>query len=236
MNKRVAIEKINKMGKVGNVLINISKVLVGIGIVACLALFIASMILPENFLRIKSTNNVEISMDLAALNVDMSTIDENDFIAGMNEGLKVDVSVKAADKDLAFDRIEGSVVTMSSGDDVKNINTKDAIYLGMAGLLTCIMCFVTLVFCGRLCKSFAKCESPFEEKIIKNMRLFGYSLIPWVILDSIGKSLFNSFINGHFQMNISLNLTTIVIVVFVLVLVYIFRYGAVLQQESDETL
>ena len=74
------------------------------------------------------------------------------------------------------------------------------------------------------------------ENVIKKMRGFAYSLIPWVILNSTSRSMIDSLLNGKLNVQVSLDITMLIIVLIVLALVYIFQYGAMLQQESDETL
>ena len=97
--------------------------------------------------------------------------------------------------------------------------------------------FASVYFFGNLAKAFRYCVSPFDANVIDAMRKFAYSLIPWVVLDSVtataasglGGSLGNS-------VNININLGMLFMVLVVFGLCYVFRYGAVLQQESDETL
>ena len=67
-------------------------------------------------------------------------------------------------------------------------------------------------------------------------RLTTIALIPWTIVSTIINSILDSAKSGSASVSITLDLGVVLIVLAVLVLVYIFKYGAVLQQESDETL
>ena len=108
-----------------------------------------------------------------------------------------------------------------------------AVVIAAVGLA---MTFITLWFVGNLCKAFRDCQSPFEENVIKKMKHVAIALIPWCIISSVSDSTFNSIVSGKPSFSLSVDLGMVLIVLVVLVLVYIFKYGAVLQQESDETL
>jgi hypothetical protein len=86
-----------------------------------------------------------------------------------------------------------------------------------------------------LCKAFAKCNSPFDEEVIKKMRLFAISLIPWSVFSMLGNYMI-AYMSGSPKVNLSINIAVVFTIVVIFALTYIFRYGAVLQQESDETL
>ena len=98
------------------------------------------------------------------------------------------------------------------------------------------MTIVTISFAESLCKAFRDCTSPFDTKVIKKMQNLAISLIPWTIILSIIDSTMDSFLAGGLRLSLSIDLGVVLVVLIVFVLVYIFKYGAVLQQESDETL
>ena len=72
----------------------------------------------------------------------------------------------------------------------------------------------------KMAKALENCNSPFEENVIKSMKHFAFSMIPWGI------------IYGYFFNSLIL---TVLIVLIVMAIVYIFSYGAELQHESDDT-
>ena len=102
--------------------------------------------------------------------------------------------------------------------------------------LNITMVMVTLCFISSLCKAFRDCESPFEENVVRKMRNLAYSLIPWAIFSTITNSVADSLLMNKVSVNFTVDLGVIMIVLVVFVLVHIFKYGAMLQQESDETL
>ncbi len=95
---------------------------------------------------------------------------------------------------------------------------------------------VTLYFIGFLCKAFRDCESPFEENVIKKMQHLAYALIPWTVASSLVEIVINNIIRGNKGIALSVDFGVILVVLLVFLLAYIFKYGAILQQESDETL
>ena len=67
--------------------------------------------------------------------------------------------------------------------------------------------------------------------------LFPNSLIPWTIISSIADNFITNLMNvGNFELGISVDFKVVLVIILIFVLVYIFKYGAVLQRESDETL
>ena len=66
------------------------------------------------------------------------------------------------------------------------------------------------------------CDSPFEAKVLKAMKAFAYSLIPWAILKAGSGS--------------ASSLSAIIFVLVAITFAHIFNYGAQLQKESDETI
>ena len=87
-----------------------------------------------------------------------------------------------------------------------------------------------------LMKALKKCDTPFCDSVIKSMQRFGWSLIPVIVVSPICKSLWGSVASGSNVMDLSLNLGGLLVLAVVFVLTLVFKYGAELQQQSDETL
>lgn len=102
----------------------------------------------------------------------------------------------------------------------------------------CACLLVIFVFMLRLAEAFRTCESPFEDGIVRRMTTFAWVLLGGAVLMGV------TFDSGLFKgsgvlfggVNYSLNIVPVLIALVVLFLARIFRYGAKLQQESDETL
>lgn len=235
--KTEAIKKINKMGEVGNVLIIIAKIFCIIGLVGCLVGTIAIGILPKDFITLQAQGIGTIEVNLEAIGESITA----EEVEQINNGSYSDdgyFEIQTGVSEYSFNEMhaEGNSIFLTSNQSTKMISVHNLVYIMVMATISVAMTVVSLFFAGFLCKAFKNCSSPFEENVIKKMQHFAYSLIPWVILTSMSQSMANSLTSGKLEVNISINLTMLVIVLVILAFAYIFKYGAVLQQESDETL
>ncbi len=233
--KTEAIKKINKMGEVGNILIIIAKVFCIIGLAGCLAGTIAIGILPKDFMTLQAQGIGTIEINMEAIGESITAEESEQINNGSYDGY---FEVQSGVSEYNFNEIyaEGNSIFLTSNQSTKVISVHNLLYIMVIATVSVAMTVVSLFFAGFLCKAFKNCSSPFEENVIKKMQQFAYSLIPWVILTSISQSMVNSLTSGKLKVNISIDLTMIIIVLVILAFAYIFKYGAVLQQESDETL
>lgn len=237
--KQNAISKINKMGQIGGYLTLVAKIFIIIGIVACLAGAVIFTIIPENFISINVSNNIGYSVDFSSLGIkfDESQIQEAQDMITTNGSITTSVNDNGTkyivnNSSITENGISGEATTENG---TMNLSVLPCIFL--AGSINIAMALVTLFFVGSLCKAFRYCESPFEENVIKKMQNLAISLIPWTIISSIADSFITNLINvGNFEFGISVDLNVVLVIILIFVLVYIFKYGAVLQRESDETL
>ena len=111
------------------------------------------------------------------------------------------------------------------------------------------MLLVVFVFLKRLFDGFRHCDSPFSDDVIRRMTVFSWVLLGSAVLMSVAESIGNSLINRSIDLSFTLNPTgvnsgfefsfsfaPILIALLILFLTMIFRYGAKLQKEADETL
>ena len=241
MRKEDAILKINKLGNVGNIIVRVMKILVIIGFVLTLVGAITVMALPNNLMKLDLGAKADITLDVSELTGTLDEAGKEALLQGFYDGLNEDnagvsmnlngseyetISVEATDTGLF---VESEVETYS-------VELRDLGIVCVLGMVTLCALFVSLLFAGKLCQAFRDCESPFEEKVVKQLNAFAYSLLPWVILGSFTESITESIFSNNFNLMIGVDLGMVLIIIFIFVLAYIFKYGAVLQQESDETL
>ena len=229
--KEQAIQKINKIGKVSSVIALIGKILIGIAMVLSMIGAIACLLIPKDLLTVSIEGTAIMEVDVSSLGI---TLTEED-IAEVKEVMMEDMD---EDDEFVYENTEFTSTGMKFvGDtDVTQISMRDIAVIWLFALVTLVMTFITLCFISALCKAFRDCQSPFEENVIKKMQNLGYSLIPWAVVSTITNSVTDSLMNNKLSLNFTVDLGVVLIVLVVLVLVYIFKYGAVLQQESDETL
>lgn len=237
--KQNAISKINKMGQVGGYLTLVAKILVIVGIIGCLAGAIIFTVIPKDFLSVNVSGNAMVNVDFSEMGF---TFSEDDIHMLQEYDIKETSTASAYDINGANYYLREISVTENSLqlDTVSKAFTLDLsslVWIFLAGALNVAMALVTLFFVGALCKAFRYCESPFEENVIKKMQNLAISLIPWTIISSIADSFVTNLLNvGSFEFGISVDMNVVLIIILIFVLVYIFKYGAVLQRESDETL
>lgn len=228
--KEQAISKINKIGKISSIVTMITKILVGVGLVCSLVGAVICFVFPEDIFKMSVEGDVIMEVNFESMGIELTEAD-------------VQEAQEHARWELTGDEGDFSEVSFSQEKMVMT-GIYDGFSFAMGDLrgilvlvvITLIMTFITLLFVGELCKAFRDCRSPFEEEVIKKMQKLGYALIPWTIVATVSNSLTDSIMNHKISLSFTLDMGVILIVLIVLVLVHIFKYGAVLQQESDETL
>lgn len=230
--KNENITKINKLGKVSRIILAIMKVACIIGIVGCIVGSIAIGAVfntDNNVFNITGTANAQITVDedtrlmindekisIGGIKVfSVKDLEEGDIHADAL-GTKIDIDVDKTDNNgVSVYDIKADV----TADSITSIKVT-MITTVMLGAVMCAVMLVAVIFGGKLAKSLEICASPFEENVINTMKKFGLSLIPMAVL---------YIIDG------GIGLTSVVLIIAIIIFSYIFKYGAELQKESDET-
>ncbi len=233
--KEQAIKKINKIGKISGIITLICKILIGMGMGILLLAAVLLFVIPKGSIQFGATEKTVIEVDIEKLG---QTITEADA-----EMIKAELESGTAGIELNGDSVNpenieviDNIIRVGDEEQVFSVDMHDLGWLVLLLLLMLALVMVTLFFIGSLCKAFRDCQSPFEENVIQKMQKFAYALIPWTFASSMIDSIGNSFISGYPEVTFTLDMGMILIVLVVFLLTYIFKYGAVLQQESDETL
>lgn len=207
------ISRINKIGKAAKIVLAITNACISILTVMLIVLCGFICFIPSSAITVSGTADAEIVIDY-----DKAPMLKGDVEIGESEynqyGFFLKVS-EAVDNNLHIAKINGSM---------DKIDVEDFKYVAVMGILTSALLSAALlvvsIFAQRLAKSISRCESPFEDKVIRSMKQLGFALIPWAVLN---------FINGGIGL-----LTGILIVLVVLLVAYVFSYGAKIQQENDD--
>lgn len=237
MNKNDAIAKINKYGKIGSVITVVMTVIVSIVMLITLIAAIGLKVIPDDAFNIKLGTQAEVIINPSVLdsNADAAVLDEvvnainnGQVHGGLNLGA---VSMQLNTAEVVDNKV---VCKTTEGTGVLHLaNVGNVLLLVVVSLL---LTLISTIFGFRFCKSIEKCETPFEDNVIKKMRYLAYSLLPWAIFSSVPKYAVNNIFNNNLKINFSLDMNIILIVLVILALTVVFKYGAMLQQESDETL
>ncbi len=106
----------------------------------------------------------------------------------------------------------------------------------IAMIVQLIVATVTVYHFEQLCYAFSKCESPFEENVIQKIKCFSIFFLAFFIFSIIRGVVSTTVLTGSIAHSLDFSFWDIAMVVIIELLLYIFKYGAVLQRESDETL
>lgn len=222
--KEDVLKKIHRMGHIGQIITLIVKIILTIGLVLCIAGTVLLYTVPDRFITLDMSGDVALKVDLAKIGKTAKELDITaqtlDFSVLSSKNIKLEPGELSVDGNTVIVRTKGQGSLFNDGGLIGVM-----ISATIKVLLTLICTFMV----GRLCKAIRNCESPFDETVINRMRILAYSLIPWMIVDTVE----NSIGQG---LHIDINLAMLLPVFIIFILVRIFRYGAFLQQESDETL
>lgn len=215
--KNENVVKINKLGKVSRILIVIIMVVTMITMV-CLPIVMAFMlIIPNDGVKINGEASVNIIVDRENVPDNVFKIEESDFNSKIfGTALKWIVKDKGVVNGEHLVTIEGGVKNLT-GKQLKSI----VIVACIGGEIILISLYIALIFAKRLAKALETCRSPFEDEVLKRMKPFGIAFAVWG-----GAVLVINGISG---------LLAVFAVIIVLLFISIFKYGAQLQQQSDDT-
>ena len=232
--KEEAIKKINKIGKVSSVFALIGKIVIGMSMALLLLSAIICFFVPEELMTISIDEKVGFTLDASSFGETITDEDTEELKKDFEESFEAEVAgeeMQLEDISVTDNKLQANTVIPTY-----SFTIRDFAWLMLVLALNVTMIMVTLCFISALCKAFRDCESPFEENVVKKMRNLAFSLIPWAIFSSITNSVADSLLQNKVSVNLTVDLGVIMIVLVVFLMVHIFKYGAMLQQESDETL
>ena len=231
MENNNTIKKINTIGKVSSGVIILGKIILIIGFVATLITGIAMLTVPGDFISADVNADAEIHIN-------------GDDLPFMFAGSVEDMSKELQDIDVDFSDFTLNVTDISESDSelgllmdmhLFNLDGKTiAVAIGVGMILSALflaVVYIIMIFAHKLAKALATCQSPFEEGVVKSMKRFAFSMIPWAVLCCFD----GSAVNGV-NIGINIDVVSILVVAMIIVLVYIFDFGAQLQRDADETL
>ncbi len=239
MNKTEAISKINKIGKAGRIISLIVRIFIILGIVGCLIGTICLACLPKGAVSYKIGGVFSGYVDVRRFTNEAMDSDDIDAIKnGVTQGTGRSFKINGMEyADLTFDVSPDGVIEMKAAGKGELVDArKTLIPITLMGLVYCVFSLVSIIFLGNLFKKIETCVTPFCDDIIRGLKNFAYSLIPWAFIGSVNNAMAGSMITGDHSFSFDVNLTMVATVLLILALAYIFGYGAELQKESDETL
>ena len=232
--KEKAIMKINMMGKVGAILALISKIFVSVLLGLCVLGFGAILFLPGDLCKLKVNGTADVLINLSSFGVDFNDTETQQI----KENVEKNANISYAGNEFSVDRVDvgDSSIDIGASASLTELDLKDCLWVLSGVILNLVLLLISIIYASRLAKAFRNCQSPFEKTVITRMKQFAYSLIPWAVISSIVNMLQSRIVisNGGFHLNIDFGI--VIMVLLILALAYVFQYGSMLQQESDETL
>ena len=235
--KNKGIQGINTAGLIGYII----SIVLSIAVIATMVIVgistAAAIAVADKEIKVKSTTQFDISSTddfLGTLNkfINVGGVKNLEELI-TEDGEVIEISDSDISQISALKTDDGFQVNAKTNDiviSIKNIIFNLAVTFIFLGAVAVMAHFLTA-----LMKALRKCETPFSEDVIKAMSRFAISLIPAVCLNMLCGGLWSSLGNrGEFGMTVNIGSVLLVAVIFLLIAV--FKYGAQLQQESDETL
>ncbi len=237
MEKQAAIRKINQIGKAGYIISVIVQVLVIIALVGALIGGAVMAAFPKEAITMTMSGSMDVDLNLNRLGgAHLTDTQLQNLQSELQSG---SASFSIDDRDYLVTGVETTQDGVRVSAETSNITADLKTILWptvVSGVVYIVVVLITIHFIKRLCKEIKNCESPFSEGVIRKIKQLAYALIPWVFISGITESIMSSGMTGRTSVDLNIDLGRVMVVLVVLALAYIFQYGAVLQQESDETL
>ena len=232
MNESIK-KKINGIGEAGNV---ISIILIVLNALACLALIAALvlfMLLPKDALTLGFKIDADATVGKSLIGPYLDDIDEKSL-----DDLNLSVSVGEAysvDVNTSLEKTEDGLVGGISTGRIAIPASRFGSGL-LAALAKLVAALVVLIILNKLSREFKRCDSPFSDGVIRWMTIFAWVLLGASVFSQVAAGIATGVMLRGSGLRINLDLTTLFVTLIVLFLTMIFRYGAKLQREADETL
>lgn len=224
------VKRMNTIGKVGKIITIVVIVLAIISTIAMAGVAVVVSALPKD----------TISADVAA-QVDVMLSDEvfkdvNDTIVKeVNNNSKETIDAGVAQVDIKAESIKDNAAIRVNADKIhlESGMLSPAIWIAVFNCIAFVVC--AFFFMG-LMSELSAAPSPFTEGVVKKMKFFAIAILAASIATSIANSLISLILTAGHAYTFNFNFGSIITAVIIFVLAVVFRYGAQLQKESDETL
>ncbi len=235
--KNSKVKKINTAGLIGYIVSIILIVCTIVGMVAVGILTAGAITISNDNINVKVATNIDINSTgnfLGKLTHFIAIDGIEDFTTlteDANEGMKLDNDNIS---ELSVREENGGLIINAKTNEI-TISMKKVIVALVLDFIFLGAVTVTLYMVKALMKSLKNCETPFSEEVIKNMTRFATSLVCVVVLKIIFGGFWSTLTTG-LTYDLNIDLESILLVAVIYILITVFKYGAGLQRESDETL
>ena len=225
--KEEVVKKVNMVGKAGQILTKIAEVGVWIALVVCFLMMLAGILLPKELISVSLSHKAVIKVDISGV----SFLDEMEKVGESDGTLELDgISYELESVTETESKLEAV-----GESEVHTIHVRDLIWTMAIGMISLASVLVVLHYAEVLCKGFRYCETPFTDEIVQALKHLAIAMIPMIVLSNAGETTLEGLIVGNADLVFGVDLMEVMLVIIVFLLSAIFRYGAMLQQESDDT-
>lgn len=216
--------KINTFGKVAKIVTMIAIVFLFVAEGFLLVGGVITAIVPKDSVTLDTGTNTKIEADKEYFGMDGNKFYFNIgntklYLGELEEG---EYNVNSDDG--------GFTLTGTAPDKHYDLNTA---LLWIICEMTALAAIIAALYLFRsLMKQFMVCDTPFSDGIVKKLRTFAIALIPCMVVYHAASAAKNHVLGTEGDLSLILS-AVFVLVIFVLTM--IFKYGAELQKEHDDT-
>lgn len=235
--KPATIEKVNGLGKAGYILATITKVVLIIGLVVLVPAAVICFAIPTELYTVRFDAQAAIDVNCGTLGITAEELSDRQLSYAL-DNINSAGYMSVDDMELLLDgvSVSGDTITFSGSGNAKGYGIGQIRTVLVLGVLSLALYLVCTFFVAGFCKALSRCASPFEPELVKKMQTLAWATLALPIVSSLTESVPNNMLTGTVDIQISIDLMEVILVLAMFALAYIFKYGAQLQQESDETL
>lgn len=216
--------KINTFGKVAKILTMIAIVFMLVAEGFLLVGGVIAAVVPKDSVTVNSESSTEVNV-----NTDYFGMDGDAFYVNMG-GSKLYIGDLGND---SYDiKNQNGSINLNCNAQSKHYDLNTALLWIICQMAALAAIITALYFFRSLMKQFMVCDTPFSEGVVKKMRTFAIALIPCMAVYHGVSAVKNNILGNGGSLNLTLS---VVFVLVIFVLTMIFKYGAELQKEHDET-
>lgn len=225
--------KINVIGKICRIISMVIIVLLMIGAAASLTTSLVLIVIPQDSLQVDVSGTAKVEMYGDLINKLPEGAMESIAQSIQKGSMKININSNSVSK---ITQSDDGIVLDASGEVMHFTYRRLGLGLLMVSLIIGLLIYVFIML-RKLMREFEICDSPFSGGVVKAMTGFAISLIPYTVLKPMLTKLSGSFLtSGNINIDFSLDLSMAFSALVIILLIFIFKYGASLQKEADETL
>ncbi len=230
--KPASIEKIHKFGKASYIVARVSFILSLIVTVLFSVITLPMLFLPSSMLKADVLNHTCVEVDISGFG-DIPI--DPDKIPILSENL-ADQHFEINGMPIVAASMDGSIITLEAQPEVTRLSYATLSATILCTLMAIIAVLILVHYICRFCKGLRDCITPFDPALVASLEKLAWATLVIPIVTSLMSTLMTSSQVGSFQLELDVDAMVLVLVFSMFALSYIFKYGARLQQESDETL